>query len=180
MPEVDFLPLCLAEFRKLKAAVEAATRQIHPEDFHRRLDPGSNTIAELMKHLAGNTRSRCMNFLTSDGEKANRERDNEFLTTSSDTPEEIGKALDAAWALLFDEYGRLTELDLGKTVMIRSEPHSVRQALLRQLAHHAGHVGQIVMLAKHFAGDRWETLSVPRGQSKEYAKMMRAKFEAAR
>lgn len=180
MPETQFLPLCLGEFRKLKAAVESAVGQIAPEDFHRRLDPGSNTIAELMKHLAGNTRSRCRNFLSSDGEKPDRDRDTEFLTLPTDTPQQLSKVLEEAWAILFDEYGILTEEDLGRTVVIRSEPHSVRQALLRQLAHHSGHVGQIVMLAKHFAGENWRTLSVPRGQSKEFEKMMRAKFEAAR
>lgn len=180
MPEVNFLPLCLSEFRKLKSAVESAVNQITPEDYHRRLDPGSNTIAELMKHLAGNTRSRCRNFLSSDGEKPDRNRDGEFLTTAGDTPEQLRSTLDEAWAILFAEYGRLTEADLESTVAIRSEPHSVRQALLRQLAHHAGHVGQIVLLAKHFAGKNWRTLSVPRGQSKEHERIMRAKFEAGK
>ena len=103
MPEANFLPLCLSEFRKLQAAVEAAVGQITPEDFHRRLDPGANTIAELLKHLAGNTRSRCQNFLSSDGEKPDRDRDTEFLTTSDDTPGQICMALNDAWAILFSE-----------------------------------------------------------------------------
>lgn len=178
MPESRFLPLCLAEFRKLQLAVVSATGQIHPEDLHRRLDAGSNSIAELMKHLAGNTRSRCRNFLTSDGEKPDRERDNEFLTTAADTPDKLRGELDEAWSILFSEYGALSEADLDRTVLIRGEPHSVRQALLRQLAHHAGHVGQIVLLAKHFAGERWQTLSVPRGQSRQYEKLMRERFES--
>ena len=176
MPEPNFLPLCLNEFKKLRTAIDSAISQIKPEDFHRRLDPGSNTIAELMKHLAGNTRSRCKDFLTSDGEKPDRNRDEEFLTSDADTPERIRQTLDDAWEILFFEYGRLTEADLEKSVLIRSEPHLVRQAILRQLTHHSGHVGQIVFLAKHFVGDSWKTLSVPRGQSREYERVMRSKF----
>jgi uncharacterized damage-inducible protein DinB len=179
MAESEFLTLCLAEFRKLKTSLDAAVAQISQEDFHRRIDANSNTIAELMKHLAGNTLSRCRNFLTSDGEKPDRDRDGEFITTSVDTQEQLRKTLDEAWAVLLDEYGRLTAEDLDRTVYIRNEPHSVRQALLRQLTHHAGHVGQIVFLAKSFAGHRWRTLSIPRGQSKEFEKMMRSKHEAA-
>lgn len=176
MTEENFLSLCLAEFQKLKTAIERALGQIAAEDYHRRLDPGSNSIAELMKHLAGNTRSRCLNFLSSDGEKPDRDRDQEFLSRADDSPDRLRRELDAAWAMLFSEYGQLTEADLDRTVLIRGEPHTVRRALLRQMQHHAGHTGQIVMLAKHFAGENWQTLSVPRGQSREYAKMMQGKF----
>jgi hypothetical protein len=178
MAEDDFLPLCMREFQKLKGSIENSLIQISAKDYHRRLDPNANTIAELMKHLAGNTRSRCLNFLNSDGEKPDRDRDGEFVSAGNETPEQLGKELEAAWTLLFSEYGALTADDLQRTVYIRSEPHSVRRALLRQLTHHAGHAGQIVLLAKHFAGEKWQTLSVPRGKSGEFAKMMREKFEA--
>jgi len=176
MADGDFLALCLAEFQKLKSAIKRSLSQISTEDYYKRLDSGSNSIAELMKHLAGNTRSRCVNFLSSDGEKPDRDRDNEFITTTADTPECLRRDLEEAWAVLFSEYGRLTEADLDRTVSIRDEPHSVRRALLRQLTHHTGHVGQIVMLAKHFAGEKWQTLTIPRGRSREYASSMRAKF----
>lgn len=175
-PDGDFLALCLSEFHKLQALLDKAVSQIASEDYHRRLDPGANNIAELMKHLAGNTRSRCLNFLSSDGEKPDRDRDSEFVTTPRDTPERLQSDLKEAWAILFAEYGRLTDADLDRVVSIRGEPHSVRRALLRQLTHHAGHVGQIVLLAKHFAGEKWQTLTIPRGQSREYASSMHARF----
>ena len=176
MADGDFLALCLSEFQKLRTAIERSLGQISPDDYYRKLDPNANSIAELMKHLAGNTRSRCVNFLSSDGEKPNRDRDSEFLTTAADTPEYLSQNLEEAWAILFSEYGRLTEADLDRTVSIRGEPHSVRRALMRQLTHHAGHVGQIVLLAKHFAGEKWQTLTIPRGRSREYASNMQAKF----
>jgi hypothetical protein len=180
MSNGDFLQLCLAEFQKLKTSIERAVSQIAADDYHRRIDPGSNSIAELMKHLTGNTRSRCVNFLASDGEKPDRDRDSEFVTSSADTPEHLRGDLDEAWAILFSEYGRLTEADLDKTVSIRGEPHSIRRALLRQLTHHSGHVGQIILLAKHFAGDKWQTLTIPRGQSKECANNMKARYTGAK
>lgn len=180
MQQTGFLPLCLTEFQRLKNFLNAAVSQISPEDYHRRLDPESNTIAELMKHLAGNTKSRCRDFLKSDGEKPDRDRDSEFVTSDTDAPEKLIQTLNEAWAILFDEYGRLTEEDLARTITIRGEPHTVQQALLRQLTHHAGHVGQIVLLAKHCAAGKWQTLTVPRGQSREYEKMMREKFSERR
>ena len=176
MADGDFLALYLDEFRKLKSSIERSISQISADDYHRKLDPGANSIAELMKHLAGNTRSRCVNFLSSDGEKPDRDRDSEFVSTASDTPEHLKHEMEEAWALLFSEFGRLQESDLDRTITIRGEPHSVRRALLRQLTHHTGHVGQIVMLAKHFAGDKWQTLTIPRGKSREYASSMQAKF----
>jgi hypothetical protein len=135
------------------------------------LDAESNSIAIIVKHMAGNMRSRWRDFLTTDGEKLDRNRDTEFEAPPK-TRVELMEMWEGGWKYVFDALEPLTDADLTKTVMIRSEPHSVMQAINRQLAHYAHHVGQIVFLAKHFAtkaGKKWETLSVPRGQSKQFA-----------
>ena len=135
------------------------------------LDAESNSIAIIVKHMAGNMRSRWRDFLTTDGEKPDRNRDTEFETPPK-TRAELMEMWEGGWKYVFDALEPLTDADLTKTVMIRSEPHSVMQAINRQVAHYAHHVGQIVLLAKHFAtkaGKRWESLSVPRRQSKQFA-----------
>jgi hypothetical protein len=134
------------------------------------LDAGSNSIAIIVKHMAGNMRSRWKDFLTTDGEKPDRNRDTEFEAPPK-TRAELIAMWEGGWKYLFDALAPLSESDLARTVTIRSEPHSVMQAINRQVAHYAHHVGQIVLLAKHFAtkaGKKWETLSVPRGQSKQF------------
>jgi hypothetical protein len=131
------------------------------------LDPGSNSIATIVKHLSGNMRSRWRDFLTTDGEKPDRHRDTEFETPPQ-TREDIIAMWEDGWTVTFDSLNRLTEADVTRTVLIRSEPHSVMQAMVRALAHTAYHVGQIVYLAKHFAGNRWTTLSVAKGKSAEF------------
>jgi Protein of unknown function (DUF1572) len=131
------------------------------------LDAESNSISIIVKHMAGNMRSRWRDFLTSDGEKPDRNRDTEFETPPK-TRAELMEMWEGGWKYLFDALEPLTDADLTKTVTIRSSPHSVMQAINRQVAHYAHHVGQIVFLAKHFAtkaGKKWESLSVPRGQS---------------
>jgi Protein of unknown function (DUF1572) len=130
-------------------------------------DPESNSIAIIVKHLSGNMRSRWRDFLTTDGEKPDRHRDTEFETPPQ-TREEIVAVWESGWEVAFDSLSRLTEADVNRSVLIRNEPHSVMQAMSRTLAHSAYHVGQIVYLAKHFAGNRWTTLSVAKGKSGEF------------
>lgn len=175
MQPQEQIQMWLAEFRKLKQQAERAVAQVHPEDWFRALDPESNSIAILMKHIAGNMRSRWVDFLTADGEKPDRNRDSEFIV-EGETPESIRQKWEASWKLLFDGLGALQPADLGRRVVVRGESQPVPEAIFRQMAHYAAHVGQIVLLAKHYAGDRWQTLSVPRGQSEQYNAAMRQKM----
>ena len=163
-----YLDDALAEFRKLKKFVDKAVGQVPDEDWFRQLDPESNSIAIVMKHIVGNLRSRWTDFLTTDGEKPDRNRDTEFELDGADTKERLLERWEAGWRLLFEAISPLSAQDLQKTVTIRGEPHTVLQAINRQLTHYAGHVGQIVYLAKHFAGERWKTLSIPRGKSRQF------------
>ena len=163
----------IREFRKLKLQADRAVAQVRPDDLFRTLDDESNSIAVLMKHLAGNMRSRWTDFLTTDGEKPDRNRDTEFVIDDAETPESIKQRWEMGWKVLFDGLQSLKPEDLSRSVMVRGEPQTVPEAVFRQMTHYASHTGQIVLLAKHYAGDRWQTLSVPRGQSEQYnAKML--------
>jgi hypothetical protein len=153
---------------KLKIQAERAMAQVADDDFFRTPDPESNSIAIIVKHVAGNMRSRWTDFLTTDGEKPDRNRDTEFLIEPTDTRQQIMKRWEAGWMALSDAVVSLGPEDLKKTVYVRGEGHSVLEAINRQMTHYAGHVGQIVYLAKHWAGPRWETLSIPRGKSREF------------
>lgn len=153
-------------FRMYKRLGEGALGQTPDEALTTALDSESNSIAIIVKHMAGNMRSRWTDFLTTDGEKADRHRDTEFESPAATRAELMGQ-WEVGWKCVFDALEPLTEADLGRTVLIRNEPHSVMQAVNRQLAHYSYHVGQIVFLAKHFASDHWTTLSVPRGKSAE-------------
>jgi Protein of unknown function (DUF1572) len=158
-------------FRQYKRLGDRAMGQCPDEGLFVMLDAESNSIAIIVKHMAGNMRSRWRDFLTTDGEKPDRNRDTEFETPPK-TRAELMEMWEGGWKYLFDALASLSESDLARTVTIRSEPHSVMQAINRQVAHYAHHVGQIVLLAKHFAtkdGKKWESLSVPRGQSKQFA-----------
>ncbi|HXN97983.1 MAG TPA: DUF1572 domain-containing protein [Candidatus Acidoferrales bacterium] len=160
-----------AIFRQYKRLGDRAMAQCPDEGLFVMLDAESNSIAIIVKHMAGNMRSRWRDFLTTDGEKPDRNRDTEFEAPPK-TRAELMAMWEGGWKYLFDALEALTDTDLTRTVTIRSEPHSVMQAINRQVAHYAQHVGQIVFLAKHFAakgGKKWETLSVPRGQSKQFA-----------
>jgi hypothetical protein len=157
----------LAIFRQYKLLGERAMQQVSDEQLFASLDDESNSIAIIVKHLAGNMRSRWTDFLTSDGEKATRNRDSEFVDPAA-TREALMRDWEDGWACVFGAIERLTDADMGRTVTIRGEAHSVMQAINRQLAHYPQHVGQIVLLAKHFAGKRWQTLSVPRNNSAEF------------
>ncbi len=155
------------QFRKYKTMADAALSQVEDREFFRTLDPESNSIALLVKHLAGNLRSRWTDFRTTDGEKPDRHRDAEFEQDAADTRESLRVRWEQGWAALFAALAPISEKDLLAEVPIRGEPHTVMQAVHRQLTHYAYHVGQIVFLAKHFAGDRWKSLSIPKGRSKE-------------
>jgi hypothetical protein len=160
-------------FRYYKALAERALQQTPDEALAVSLDAESNSIAVIVKHMAGNMRSRWVDFLTSDGEKPDRNRDTEFQAAPG-TRAEILATWEAGWKYVFDALAPLTDADLGRSVMIRSQPHSVMQAIQRQMAHYSYHVGQVVYLAKHFAGGQWKSLSVPRGQSAEFNARLRA------
>lgn len=171
-----YLNDAIEQFRKLKALADEAIAQISKEDFFAGLDEESNSVAIIVKHLSGNMRSRWRDFLTTDGEKSDRNRDSEFMIGTHETRESLLEQWEAGWRLLFDAIAPLSSVDLGRTVYIRNEPHSVLRAINRQLTHYAYHVGQIVFLAKHLAAGHWQSLSVPRGKSEEFNARMRKKM----
>ena len=162
MIEQHFLDDCLFQLRKLKTQADKAMAQVDDAQFIALLDADANSIALIVKHVSGNMRSRWTDFLTSDGEKPDRNRDSEFEREAVDTREAVMARWDAGWDLLFKTILALGPGDLGKTVTIRGEPHTVVQAINRQVSHYSAHVGQIVLLAKHFAGPTWKTLSIPK------------------
>jgi hypothetical protein len=147
--------------RYYKRLGDRAIEQASDEALFATLDPESNSIAILVKHMTGNMRSRWTDFLTSDGEKPDRNRDSEF-EAPPETRADILALWESNWRLVFDALSTLVEADLSRTVHIRGEAHSVMQAINRQIGHYAYHVGQIVYLAKHFAGPKWNSLTVPR------------------
>jgi hypothetical protein len=157
----SYLEDALALFRQYKTLGERAMAQVADERLVAVLDGEMNSIALIVKHMAGNMRSRWTDFLTSDGEKPGRQRDMEFVEPPP-TREAMLAAWEEGWRCLFRALEPLSERDLGRAVAIRGEAHSVMQAINRQLAHYAYHCGQIVFLAKHFAGKDWQSLSIPR------------------
>jgi hypothetical protein len=163
----------LGVLRYYKGLAERAMAQLTDEQLGVVLDEESNSIAVIVKHMTGNMRSRFTDFLTSDGEKPDRLRDLEF-TDPLRTREALMASWDAGWACMFGALEPLGEDDLAKTVMIRSEAHSVMQAINRQVAHYAYHCGQIVYLAKHLNHGGWKSLTVPRGKSEEFNQRVRA------
>jgi hypothetical protein len=157
-------------FRYYKKLGERAMEQCPDQGLFGTLDAESNSIAIIVKHMAGNMRSRWRDFLTSDGEKPDRNRDSEFEAPTA-TRAELMAAWEGGWKCVFDALEPLTEADMTRTVTIRSEPHSVMQAINRQMAHYGMHTGQIMFLAKHFtttATGKWDSLSVPRGKSQQF------------
>ena len=158
------------EFHRLKSLADKGMAQVNPENFFSRSDAEANSIALLVKHMAGNMRSRWTDFLTTDGEKPDRHRDEEFEIREGDTREKLLEDWDQSWEVLFDTLQSLSESDLEETITIREEEHTVWQAILRQISHYAYHVGQIVMLAKELRSGEWQSLSIPRGKSEEFRK----------
>lgn len=155
-------------FKSYKRLADRALAQVSDEDFFTVLGDESNSLAVIVKHVGGNLRSRWRDFLTTDGEKDDRNRDGEFVT-DEDTRESLGELWETGWSTLFATLESLTEDDFTKTVTIRTEEFSVIRAINRSVTHIAHHVGQIAFLAKQLAGEDWQTLSVPRNKSGEFA-----------
>ncbi|HYM20913.1 MAG TPA: DUF1572 family protein [Candidatus Kapabacteria bacterium] len=154
-------------FRSQKQMLDKTLVQLSDEELFWQPGPESNSVAVIVKHLAGNMISRWTDFLTSDGEKPDRDRDSEFVT-DNDTASSIKSFLDRGYKVFFDTLDSLTEDDLIRTVMIRREPHTVIKALQRQVSHYGYHIGQIVYIAKMIRKEQWKTLSIPKGKSAEY------------
>lgn len=163
-----YLADALRTFRYYKRLAERALAQISDEDFFRTIDDESNSIAVNIKHMAGNMLSRWTDFLTTDGEKPERNRDLEFVMLPETTKEEMLAYWEKGWQVTFDAVEPLMPDDLMRTITIRGQDHTVVQAINRQLAHYAYHVGQIVYLAKHFKASDWQSLSVPKNRSAEF------------
>ena len=163
----SYLKDALTLFHYYKTLGERAMDQVSDEQLFAALDDEANSIAVVVKHMAGNMRSRWTDFLTTDGEKPNRKRDTEFVDPPATRAALLGQ-WEEGWAQVFQALEPLSDSDLGRTVSIRGEAHSVMQAINRQMTHYAHHVGQIVLLAKHFACDHWQSLSVPRNRSAEF------------
>jgi Protein of unknown function (DUF1572) len=163
----------LAIFRYYKKLAHRAMAQVTDEQLFATLDEEANSIAVVVKHVAGNMRSRWTDFLTTDGEKPNRNRDSEFEDPPA-TRAALLELWEDGWTCLFSAIEPLTDADLARTITIRGEPHSVMQAINRQVAHYPHHVGQIVLLAKHFCCGQWQSLSVPRNKSAEFNRKVAA------
>src|SRR5438046_3002223 len=163
----SYLRDALALFRQYKRLAEHGMEQVTDEQLLAVLDGEMNSIAVMVKHLAGNMRSRWTDFLISDGEKLDRKRDTEFENPPP-TRTELMTLWEEGWRRVFTALEPLSDVDLDRTVTIRGEPHSVMQAINRQIAHYAYHCGQIVFLAKHFKASDWKSLTVPRNQSAQF------------
>jgi uncharacterized damage-inducible protein DinB len=163
----SYLQDAIGVFHYYKKLGERAMTQCPEDALFTTLDAESNSIAIIVKHMAGNMRSRWTDFLTTDGEKPDRNRDTEFEDAPK-TRAELLQLWERGWKYLFDALTPLSDEDLVRKITIRTEPHSVTQAINRQVAHYSYHVGQIVFLAKHFAADKWQTLTVPKKKSAEF------------
>jgi hypothetical protein len=157
----------ISVFRYYKKLGDRAIEQCPDKGLFAMLDAESNSIAIIVKHISGNMISRWTDFLTSDGEKPYRNRDAEFESPPQSRAELL-EVWERGWKCLFDALEPLTEADMTRTITIRTEPHSVMQAINRQVAHYSYHVGQIVYLARHFAGEKWQSLTIPKKKSAEF------------
>lgn len=182
MPQDDvgaaYLTDVLRNFRSYKTLAEEALAQTSDDEIFRLIDPEANSIAILIKHMAGNMGSRWTNFLTTDGEKPDRHRDREFEIEPSTSRAQVMQWWESGWRCVFDAITPLKPEDLVRKVYIAGREHTVLQAITRQLLHYAGHVNQIVLLAKHFAGPNWKSLSIPKGKSETYARKFEQKHAA--
>jgi hypothetical protein len=167
-PAAHYLNEVHRQMRGHKRLAEGAMAQLKDEELFVTLDPESNSIAIIVKHMAGNMRSRFTDFLTTDGEKPDRYRDQEFELNPATTRGDLTKWWEQGWARVFEAIESLKPEDLMLRVTIRGEPHTVLQAVNRQVAHYAYHAGQIVFLAKHIRSGKWKMLSIPRGKSEEF------------
>ena len=171
-----YLEDALKTFRDYKKLGERAFAQLDDEDFFRTIDENSNSVAVIIKHIAGNMISRWTDFLTSDGEKPERNRDLEFVMLPETTKEDMLAYWETGWKCTFAAIEPLTADDLLRTITIRGQEHTAMQAITRQVAHYANHVGQIVYLAKHLKGSDWQSLSVPKNKSAEFNVYLKEKL----
>lgn len=173
----DYLNNVLLEFKQLKNKAEKGMVQIDEHSFFKTLDSESNSIALIVKHMAGNMHSRWTDFLTSDGEKPSRKRDQEFELNNENNRYQLMKYWNSGWNICFETINNLNPSDLNRRITIRNQPHTVYQAINRQLTHYGEHVGQIIFIAKHLRYAKWQTLSIPRGESENFLKKMESKFK---
>ncbi len=166
------------QFLGHKRLAEGAFEQLQDEEFFVTLDPEANSVATLVKHIAGNARSRFTDFLTSDGDKPDRHRDQEFELSEKTTRADVMRWWEEGWSIVLSTLQALKPEDVERTVTVRGQPHTVLQAINRQIAHYAYHVGQIVFLAKHLRSRSWTSLSVPRGKSEEFNRSAFARHQA--
>lgn len=167
----NFQSDAIRSFRNYKKLAERAIEQVSDDEFFALIDAEANSIALIVKHIAGNLHSRWRDFLTRDGEKEDRNRDTEFEIIG-DTREGLMRFWESGWDTLFGAIAPLAADDFSKTVTIRGEPHTIVEAINRQLTHYAYHIGQIVLLAKHFRSASWQTLSVPKNRSAEFNRFL--------
>lgn len=163
-----YLEDSIASLRAYKKLADKALDQLNEDEFFITLDEEANSVAIIMKHMAGNMFSRWSDFLTTDGEKPDRNRDMEFVIRPKTSKDDVLAYWEQGWQRVFDALEPLSAADLGKKVLIRGEEHTVIQAINRQLMHYANHIGQIVFLAKHFRSSEWKSLSIPRNRSAEF------------
>ncbi|HXM33715.1 MAG TPA: DUF1572 domain-containing protein [Pyrinomonadaceae bacterium] len=163
-----YLADALSTFRAYRKLAEKALAQLSDEEYFATLDEESNSIAVIMKHIGGNMLSRWTDFLTSDGEKPDRQRDLEFVIDPQTTKADVLAYWERGWGCLFSALESLRPEDFEKKVTIRGQEHTIVQAINRQMTHYASHIGQIVFLAKHFRSAEWKSLSVPRNRSAEF------------
>lgn len=166
-PHLALVAASLQVLRSQKDLAERAIIQVGDAELHTPLDSNTNSIAVIMQHMAGNMLSRWVDFLTSDGEKPDRDRDSEFIDQGLPR-EKLMQRWEAGWRAVFNALEALSPDDMSATVLVRGEPHSVTLAVARQLSHYGYHVGQIVLIARILARDNWTTLSIPRGGSRQY------------
>lgn len=164
----NYLEDAISSLRAYKKLADKAVAQLQDEELFVALDEESNSIAVIMKHMAGNMFSRWTDFLTSDGEKPNRNRDMEFVIEAQTTKDDVLAYWERGWACVFEAVEPLRLEDFEKKVTIRGEEHTIVEAINRQLMHYSYHIGQIVFLAKHFRSTEWKSLSIPRNKSAEF------------
>jgi hypothetical protein len=169
--EAAYLDEVRRSFRGYKRLADGGLAQLSDQEFFQLPDAESNCAAQLVKHMAGNLRSRWLDFLTTDGEKPDRNRDQEFVLTAADTRPDLMRRWEESFKIVFDTVASLKPEDFVKTVTIRGEPHTILQAINRSLMHTAYHVGQILYLGKHLRGAAWTVLSIPKGKSAEFNTM---------
>ncbi len=167
----NYLADAVQSFRNYKKLADKSIKQVSDDEFFRVIDDEANSIAVIVKHIAGNLRSRWSDFLTADGEKADRNRDGEFIA-ENDTRDGLLEFWEKGWQILFDSIEPLTAEDFAKTITIRGQKHTICEAINRQSMHYACHIGQIVLLAKHFRSEKWQTLSVAKNKSGEFNNFM--------